>query len=213
MSPYVLVRRSGARLWKRSCGPRQPDARVWAIASARRDRELVSSVRLILVISNRVSDLSADPPDACSRAAGQLTRRDARLLQSPRSGSLVRAGSQAAEIAQVQQRRREWCNSIEAGVSLARAHTTALRRKEQRGARRSACPEYGKDQRRCVVMRPQPGSPEAHDDSTYSSASTTDQSSTWPSEPPLARTTPLGENATDQTQSLCHGAGRESGSD
>jgi hypothetical protein len=29
----ALVRRSGARLWKRSCGPRQPDARVWAIAS------------------------------------------------------------------------------------------------------------------------------------------------------------------------------------
>jgi len=46
--------------------------RIWAIASARRDREIVSSARLILVISKRVSDLSADPPDACSRAAGQL---------------------------------------------------------------------------------------------------------------------------------------------
>jgi hypothetical protein len=34
--------------------------------------EIVSSAKLILVISTRVSDLSADPPDACSRAAGQL---------------------------------------------------------------------------------------------------------------------------------------------
>src|ERR1035438_9064798 len=85
----------GGRFW---------DARKWAIASARRDRDIVSAARLILVISKRVSDLSADPPDACSRAAGQLTRRDARLLQSPRSGSLVRAGSQAAEIAQDGQR-------------------------------------------------------------------------------------------------------------
>jgi hypothetical protein len=70
----ALVRRSGARLSKRSCGPRQPDARVWAIASARRDREILSSARLILVISKRVSDLSADPPDACSRVPDQLTR-------------------------------------------------------------------------------------------------------------------------------------------
>ena len=33
-----------------------------AIASTRRDRDIVSSARLILVISKRVSDLSADPP-------------------------------------------------------------------------------------------------------------------------------------------------------
>ena len=54
-----------------------------------RDREVVSSAGLILVISKRVSDLSADTPDACSRAAGQLTCRDARLLQSPRSGTVA----------------------------------------------------------------------------------------------------------------------------
>jgi hypothetical protein len=38
------------------------DGSFWAIASARRDRDIVSSARLILVISKRVSDLSADPP-------------------------------------------------------------------------------------------------------------------------------------------------------
>jgi hypothetical protein len=75
-------------------------ARIWAIASARRDREIVSSARLILVISKRVSDLSADPPDACSRAAGQLTRRAARLLQSPLSGTVAGGHALAAGIAQ-----------------------------------------------------------------------------------------------------------------
>jgi hypothetical protein len=56
------------------------DARDWASASARRDREIVSSARRSWssasgsVISLRIC------PDACSRAAGQLTRRDARLL-------------------------------------------------------------------------------------------------------------------------------------
>jgi hypothetical protein len=43
---------------------------------------------VISIISKRVGDLSAGPPDACSRAADQLTGRDARLLQSPRSGDL-----------------------------------------------------------------------------------------------------------------------------
>jgi hypothetical protein len=85
-------------------GPRQPDARYWAIASARRDREIVSSARLILVISKRVSDLSADPPDACSRAAGQLTRRAARLLQSPLSGTVAGGHALAAGIAHNGQR-------------------------------------------------------------------------------------------------------------
>ena len=80
--------RAGVRS-KAAVPSRGGHARIWAIASARRDREIVSSARLILVISKRVSDLSADPPDACSRAAGQLTRRDARLLQSPRSGTVA----------------------------------------------------------------------------------------------------------------------------
>jgi hypothetical protein len=88
----------------------------WAIASARRDREIVSSARLILVISKRVSDLSADPPDACSRAAGQLTRRDARLLQSPRSRTVAGGHALAAGFAQKQQRRRHWWVSIKAAV-------------------------------------------------------------------------------------------------
>jgi hypothetical protein len=67
------------------------------------DREIVSSSRLILVISKRVGDLSADPPDACSRVAGQLTR-DARLLQSPRSGTVAGGHTLAAGIAQNGQR-------------------------------------------------------------------------------------------------------------
>ncbi len=60
--------------------------------------ETARSARLILIISKRVKDLAADPPDACSRAAGQLTRRDARLLQSPRSGNLASGHALAAEI-------------------------------------------------------------------------------------------------------------------
>ena len=74
--------------------------RAWllllAIASARSDRETVSSARLIMVISKRVIDLSADPPDARSRAAGQLTRRDARLPQSPQSGTVADGHTLAA---------------------------------------------------------------------------------------------------------------------
>src|ERR1017187_8287596 len=98
---------------RRERATRGPDsgARIWAIASARRDREIVSSARLVLVISKRVSDLSADPPDACSRAAGQLTRRDARLLQSPRSGTVAGGHALAAGIAQMRQpgaRSRLW---------------------------------------------------------------------------------------------------------
>jgi hypothetical protein len=94
-------------------------ARIWAIASARRDREIVSSARLILVISKRVSDLSADPSDACSRAAGQLTRRDARLLQSPRSGTLTGGHALAAGIAQTEQCARDCWISIKAAADLA----------------------------------------------------------------------------------------------
>src|ERR1017187_1454084 len=106
---------------RRERATRGPDsgARIWAIASARRDREIVSSARLILVISKRVSDLSADPPDACSRAAGQLTHRDARLLQSPRSGSP--AGSQAAEIAQEEKRDRDCWIAPRGSGHIARA--------------------------------------------------------------------------------------------
>jgi hypothetical protein len=99
---------------KRSSAGAIADACVWAIASARRDREIVSSALLILVISKRVTDLSADPPDACSRAAGQLTRRDARLLQSPRNGTLTGGHALAAGIAQMQQFARDCRNPIEA---------------------------------------------------------------------------------------------------
>jgi hypothetical protein len=97
----AIVRSRAVRETKHSCGAAHTDARYWAIASARRDREIVSSARLILVISKRVSDLSADPPDACSRAAGQLTRRDARLPQSPRSGTVAGGHALAAGIAQL----------------------------------------------------------------------------------------------------------------
>ena len=102
----ALAGSAPARTRMRSCGRHGPDARYWAIASARRDREIVSSARLILVISKRVSDLSADPPDACSRAAGQLTRRAARLLQSPLSGTVAGGHALAAGIAQERERRR-----------------------------------------------------------------------------------------------------------
>jgi hypothetical protein len=95
----------------------ESDASCWAVASARRDRDIVSSARLILVISKRVSDLSADPPDACSRAAGQLARRDARLLQSPRSGTVAGGHALAAGIAQTQQSQRECWLSINGAVS------------------------------------------------------------------------------------------------
>jgi hypothetical protein len=49
----AITRRAPARDRKRSCGPALADARDWATASARRDREIVSSARLILVISKR----------------------------------------------------------------------------------------------------------------------------------------------------------------
>jgi hypothetical protein len=91
--------RTSARRRIRSSGARVRDDCLWAISAARRDREIVSSARLILVISKRVRDLSADPRDACSRAADQLTRRDARLLQTPRSGTLASGHALAAEIA------------------------------------------------------------------------------------------------------------------
>src|ERR1019366_6569820 len=99
--------------WRQAitAAPVQPGcARNWGtIASARRDREIVSPARLFLVISKRVSDLSADPPDACSRAAGQLTRRGARLLQSPRSGTVAGGHALAAGIAQEQKPRARSC--------------------------------------------------------------------------------------------------------
>ena len=77
---------TGARSDRRLCDrPSAPSARTRAVARARTsgrsdlgDCERAQGprhrwlARLILVISKRVSDLSADPPDACSRVAGQL---------------------------------------------------------------------------------------------------------------------------------------------
>ena len=116
-------------------------ARIWAIASARRDREIVSSARLILVISKRVSDLSADPPDACSRAAGQLTRRNAPLLQSPRSGTVAGGRTLAAGIAQKEKRQRDCWIAPRAATSPERCDLLpqAKQASPERGVRPACC--------------------------------------------------------------------------
>ncbi len=125
-SPHVES--PGGRCSGGAVVPRPRDDCFWAIASARRDREIVSSARLILVISKRVSDLSADLPDACSRAAGQLTRRDARLLQSPRSGTVAGGHALAAGIAQKQSCRADYWFAPGAAVRRRTRAWSLLRR-------------------------------------------------------------------------------------
>ena len=124
-----------ARRRKRSSRCGGADARDWAIASARWDREIVSSARLILVISKRVSDLSADPPDARSRAAGHLTRPDARLLQSPRSGTVAGGHALAAGIAQEEKRHGDWWIAARAATSLERCDGSLRGRAAASGTR------------------------------------------------------------------------------
>ncbi len=90
MSAFVAKHLSGRGACDDSC---------WAIASARRDRAIVSSGGLVLVISTRVTDLSADPRGACSRAAGQLTpNRVSRLCALRQSHHDSRAGLQLRRI-------------------------------------------------------------------------------------------------------------------
>jgi hypothetical protein len=86
------------------------------------------------------SVISQDPPDACSRAAGQLTRRDARLLQSPRSGTVAGGHALAAGIAQEQQRRRDCCNSIIATVSAPARRLSQPVQSSSRTARQATDP-------------------------------------------------------------------------
>jgi hypothetical protein len=111
MSP-ILSRTPGTARWTPAAPMQRPApgwesrrlsrarrrGRYWAIASPDRDRDVIRSAPVDLGHQQAVSALPVDIRQRVrSQTAGQLTPRDVRLLQSPRSGSLIRAGSHAAE--------------------------------------------------------------------------------------------------------------------